>query len=273
VSDVQVSIDPGLAGKAALVVGTGEGMGQAIVAALASAGAKVACVDLDGAAAEAAAKIAEAAGTDAISRQVDATDLEQVEGAVAAAQEAFGSIDVVVNVVGDGLAGTRLLDTEEADWNRVFALCLQTATNAAKAGIGPVADQGRGGSFVFISSIGGLTGLPGQAPYSAAKAGLNSFVRTLALEYGMEGIRFNTVAPGFIITPEIERISTPEHRAEQERLIPLRRGGRPEDVARAVLFLASDLGSYVSGQTLVVDGAVTAKYQLPAFWATWEDEG
>ena len=108
------------------------------------------------------------------------------------------------------------------------------------------------------------------APYSAAKAGLISLVKTLALEYGMEGIRFNAVAPGIVYTPEIARISSPEHRAEQEKLIPLRRMGRPEDIAKAILFLVSDLGGYVTGQTLAVDGGATAKYQLPAFWAEWD---
>ena len=272
-SEQAVSIDPGLAGKAALVIGTGAGMGQATVAALAAAGTRVACFDLDPEAATGAAEVAGAAGVETLTLTGDATDPDAVAGAVEKAREAFGGIDVIVNVVGDGGVGDRLLDTDQAAWDRVFAMCLQTAVNAVKGGAPAMIDQGRGGSFVFISSIGGLQGLPGQSHYSAAKSALMTLVKTLALEYGMEGIRFNAVAPGFIVTPEIERISTPEHRAEQERLIPLRRAGRPEDVARAILFLASDLSSYVSGQTLVVDGAVTAKYQLPAFWATWENEG
>lgn len=267
-----VSIDLGLAGKAALVVGTGAGMGQATVEALATAGAAVSCFDLDPAAAEEAAKAAAGLGVKARAQTGDATDPGDVTAAVAATREAFGAVDVIVNVVGDGGVGDRLLDTDQAAWDRVFDMCLQTAVNAVKAGAPAMIDQGRGGSFVFISSIGGLSGLPGQSHYSAAKSALMTLVKTLALEYGMEGIRFNAVAPGFIVTPEIDRISTPEHRAEQERLIPLRRAGRPDDVAKAILFLASDLSSYVSGQTLVVDGAVTAKYQLPAFWATWEDE-
>lgn len=271
-SEQGVSIDLGLAGKSVLVVGTGGGMGQATVAALAAAGARVACLDIDADAAAEAVRIAEGAGAEALARTGDATDPDQVAAAVAATREAFGGIDVLVNVVGDGGVGHRLLDTDQAAWDRVFAMCLSTAVNAVKAAAPAMIEGGRGGSFVFISSIGGLSGLPGQSHYSAAKSALMTLVKTLALEYGMEGIRFNAVAPGFIYTPEIDRISTAEHRAEQERLIPLRRAGRPEDVARAILFLASDLASYVSGQTLVVDGAVTAKYQLPAFWATWEDE-
>lgn len=266
----RATVDLGLSDKVALVVGTGPGMGQATVAALASAGASVSCFDLDEAASAAAATIVEAAGVAALSLSGDATDLSQVERAVAETRRVLGSIDVVVNVVGDGAAGARLLDTDAAVWNRVFELCLQPAVNAVRAAVGPMIEQRRGGSITFISSIGGLSGLPGQAPYSAAKAGLNSLVKTLALEYGMEGIRFNAVAPGIIRTPEIERISTPEHLAEQERLVPLRRMGRPDDVGRAILFLASDLAGYVTGQTLAVDGGVTGKYQLPAFWADWE---
>jgi NAD(P)-dependent dehydrogenase (short-subunit alcohol dehydrogenase family) len=260
-----------LDGKAALVVGTGDGMGQATVAALAAAGADVACLDLDPDAASAAAAIAAGAGRRSLAATGDATRAQDVAAAVAEAREAFGAIDVVVGVVGDGAKkGVRLLDTDEAAWDRIVEICLKPAVNAVRAAVGPMIEQGCGGAFVFISSIGGLSGLPGQAPYSAAKAGLMSLVRTLALEYGMEGIRFNAVAPGIIHTPEIDRISTPEHRAAQERLVPLRRMGRPEDVARAILFLASDLGGYVTGQTLAVDGGVTAKYQLPAFWADWE---
>lgn len=266
------TVDLGLAGKVALVVGTGSGMGGATVRTLASAGAHVACFDLDEAAAATAAQVVTAQGGRAIGLAGDATDAGDVERAVAEVQRQLGGIDTVVSVVGNGTAGMRLLDTDDAAWDTTFALCLKPAVNAVRAAVGPMTEQGRGGAFAFISSIGGLSGLPGQAPYSAAKAGLMSLVKTLALEYGMEGIRFNAVAPGIIRTPEIDRISTPEHRASQERLVPLRRMGTPDDVARALLFLVSDLGAYVTGQTLAVDGGVTAKYQLPAFWAAWEQD-
>ena len=269
-SEQRGSVDLGLVDKVALVIGTGGGMGQATVTALAGAGAHVACFDLDEAAAAAAVKIAETAGGKSLSLTGDASNREHVARAVADTRRVFGSIDVVVSVVGDGTKGERLLDTDDAVWNRTFDMCLKTARNAVQAAAGPMIEQGRGGSFAFIASIGGISGLPGQAPYSAAKAGLMSLVKTLALEYGMEKIRFNAVAPGIIHTPEIARISTPEHRAEAERNIPLRRMGRPDDVAKAILFLVSDLGSYVTGQTLAVDGGVTAKYQLPAFWAEWD---
>lgn len=266
------TIDLGLSGKVALVIGTGSGMGGATVRALADAGAHVACLDLDEAAAATAAQAVTDAGGRAIGLAGDATDATDVERAVAETQRRLGGIDTVVSVVGNGTAGTRLLDTDDATWDRTFELCLKPAVNAVRAAVGPMTEQGRGGAFAFISSIGGLSGLPGQAPYSAAKAGLMSMVKTLALEYGMEGIRFNAVAPGIIHTPEIDKISTPEHRAAQEKLVPLRRMGTPDDVARALLFLVSDLGAYVTGQTLAVDGGVTAKYQLPAFWAEWEQD-
>jgi 3-oxoacyl-[acyl-carrier protein] reductase len=264
------TLDLGLAKKVALVIGTGSGMGQATVAALAEAGAFVGCFDLDEAAAAAAAKIVKTAGGNSLSLTGDATNREHIEQAVADTKRTFGSIDVVVTVVGGGTKGDRLLDTDDGVWNRTFDICLKPAVYAVQAAAGHMIEQGRGGSFAFISSIGGISGLPGQAPYSAAKAGLISLVKTLALEYGMEKIRFNAVAPGIIYTPEIAKISTPTHRAEQEKLVPLRRMGRPEDVAKAILFLVSELGSYVTGQTLAVDGGVTAKYQLPAFWADWD---
>jgi NAD(P)-dependent dehydrogenase (short-subunit alcohol dehydrogenase family) len=264
------TVDLGLAEKVALVIGTGSGMGQASVTALAGAGAHVSCFDIDETAAAAAATIVDGAGRRSLSLTGDATNREQVEQAVADTKDSLGSIDVVVTVVGGGTEGARLLDTDDGVWNRTFDICLKPAVYSVQAAAGRMIEQGRGGSFAFISSIGGMSGLPGQAPYSAAKAGLMSLVKTLALEYGMERIRFNAVAPGIVYTPEIARISRPEHRAEQERLVPLRRMGRPEDVAKAILFLVSELGGYVTGQTLAVDGGVTAKYQLPAFWADWE---
>jgi NAD(P)-dependent dehydrogenase (short-subunit alcohol dehydrogenase family) len=266
-------VDLGLTGKVALVIGTGNGMGQASVAALAQAGADVACFDLDSDAASAAVRIVEQAGRSAVGLTGDATRGEDVASAVEETRRVLGSIDVVVGVVGDGAKkGVRLQDTDEETWDRIVRVCTKPAVHAVRSAVGPMIEQGGGGSFVFISSIGGLSGLPGQAPYSAAKAGLMSLVKTLALEYGMEGIRFNAVAPGIIHTPEIDRISTPEHLATQTKQVPMRRMGRPEDVAKAILFLASDLGSYVSGQTLAVDGGVTAKYQMPAFWADWEQD-
>ena len=263
-------VDLGLGGKAALVIGTGSGMGQATVGALAGAGARVVCFDRDAAAVSAAVGLVESVGGGSLGLTGDATDPEQVRGAVAETKRVFGSVDVVVGVVGDGTAGARLLDTDDGVWDATFDICLKPAVHVVRAAVGEMVEQGRGGSFAFIASIGGISGLPGQAPYSAAKAGLMSLVKTLALEYGMEGIRFNAVAPGIILTPEIARISTPEDRAVQEKLVPLRRMGRPEDVAKAILFLVSDLGGYVTGQTLSVDGGVTAKYQMPAFWAEWE---
>jgi NAD(P)-dependent dehydrogenase (short-subunit alcohol dehydrogenase family) len=267
-----VTVDLGLVDKVALVVGTGPGMGQATVAALAGAGAHVSCFDLDESAASTAAKVVDGAGRKSLSLQGDALKREDVKRAVDETKRTFGSIDVVVSVVGDGSKGDRLLETDDAVWNRVFDMCLRPGVHVVQSAVPHMIEQGRGGAFAFISSIGGISGLPGQAPYSAAKAGLMSLVKTLALEYGMERIRFNAVAPGIILTPEIERISTAEHRAAQEKLVPFRRMGRPDDVAKAILFMVSDLASYVTGQTLSVDGGVTAKYQLPAFWAEWEQD-
>jgi 3-oxoacyl-[acyl-carrier protein] reductase len=264
------TVDLGLAGKSALVIGTGSGMGQATVTALAGAGAHVACFDISQDAASEASRLVEAAGRTSLSLSGDATKRDDVAQAVAATVEALGSIDIVVSVVGDGTKGDRLLETDDAVWERVFDMCLKTGRNAAQTAVPRMIEQGRGGAFAFISSIGGISGLPGQSPYSAAKAGLISLVKTLALEYGMERIRFNAVAPGIVQTPEIERISSAEVLDEAARNIPLRRVGRPDDIAKAILFLVSDLGGYVTGQTLSVDGGVTAKYQLPAFWATWD---
>ena len=266
------TVDLGLAGKAALVVGTGGGIGGATVAALAGAGASIACLDIHDSAAAAAADVAAAAGARSIALTADATQADQVAEAVEATIAAFGSIDIVVTVVGHAITGSRVGDTAEEAWKSTVDICLNPAYHAVHAAVGHMMTKGQGGAFVFISSIGGVTGLPGQAPYSAAKAGLMSLVKTLALEYGMESIRFNTVAPGIIATPEMATVTTPEQRAERGRTVPMRRMGDPEDVAKVVLFLASDLAGYVTGQTVVVDGGVTSKYQVPVFWASWETD-
>jgi NAD(P)-dependent dehydrogenase (short-subunit alcohol dehydrogenase family) len=117
-----------------------------------------------------------------------------------------------------------------------------------------------GGTMVFIASVSGLSAAPMHAAYGAAKAGLMAYVQTLAVELAPHGIRANAVAPGTILTPRMDAIYTDEQRAANTAVIPLGRMGRPADIAGAALFLTSDLSSFVSGRTLVVDGAVDAKF-------------
>ena len=239
-----------LGGKVALVTGSTRGIGLAIARALHAAGAKVAIVGRDQAR---AAAVAAELGQHAAGFACDVADGAQVEGAIAAAESALGPIDVLVNNAGltrDNI----LLRLTEADWDAVLDANLKGAFHTTKAVIKGMMKR-RAGRIVNITSIVGLTGNKGQANYAASKAGLIGFTKSVAKEYASRGILVNCVAPGFIETdmtaalPDAARASLLED-------IALGRLGRPEDVAGAVLFLASDLAAYVTGQVLVVDGGM-----------------
>jgi len=239
-----------LSGKVALVTGSTRGIGLAIARALHAAGAKVAIVGRDQAR---AAAVAAELGQHAAGFACDVADGAQVEAAIAAAESALGPIDVLVNNAGltrDNI----LLRLTEADWDAVLDANLKGAFHTTKAVIKGMMKR-RAGRIVNITSIVGLTGNKGQANYAASKAGLIGFTKSVAKEYASRGILVNCVAPGFIETdmtaalPDAARASLLED-------IALGRLGRPEDVAGAVLFLASDLAAYVTGQVLVVDGGM-----------------
>jgi 3-oxoacyl-[acyl-carrier protein] reductase len=239
-----------LSGKVALVTGSTRGIGLAIARALHAAGAKVAIVGREQAR---AAAVAAELGQHAAGFACDVADGAQVEAAIAAAESALGPIDVLVNNAGltrDNI----LLRLTEADWDAVLDANLKGAFHTTKAVIKGMMKR-RAGRIVNITSIVGLTGNKGQANYAASKAGLIGFTKSVAKEYASRGILVNCVAPGFIETdmtaalPDAARASLLED-------IALGRLGRPEDVAGAVLFLASDLAAYVTGQVLVVDGGM-----------------
>ena len=242
------SID--LTGKVTFVTGSTRGIGLAIARALYAAGAKVAIVGRDLAR---AAAVAAELGNRAAGFACDVADGAQVEAAIAAAESALGPIDLLVNNAGltrDNI----LLRLTDADWDAVLDANLKGAFHTSRTVIKGMMKR-RAGRIVNITSIVGLTGNKGQANYAASKAGLIGFTKSVAKEYASRGILVNCVAPGFIETdmtaalPDAARASLLED-------IPLGRLGRPEDVAGAVLFLASDLAAYVTGQVLVVDGGM-----------------
>ncbi len=243
-----------LDGKKALVTGASRGIGRAVALKLASEGAKVA-INFAGstAKAEAVKQEIEANGGEAILVQADVSDAEAVETMVTKVQEAFGTIDILVNNAGitrDGL----LMRMKEEDFDAVINTNLKGVFHVTKV-VSKLMMKKRTGRIVNMASVVGLTGNAGQTNYAAAKAGVIGFTKSAARELAGRGITVNAVAPGFIHTDMTDAM--PE-KAKDATLatIPLKRIGEPEDIANAVLFLASDYASYITGQVLAIDGGM-----------------
>jgi NAD(P)-dependent dehydrogenase (short-subunit alcohol dehydrogenase family) len=243
-----------LDGRGVAIIGAGQGIGRQAAHAAAAVGAKVACIDFD---AGRAADVAEETGGVAVSG--DATKPEDMERMLAEAQDRVGKLHAVVDILGMPRY-VSLLKTTDEDWDFQVDITLKQAFYALRAGGRLLAENG-GGALAFVSSIS-ANSAPNHAPYGAAKAGLNSMIKSAAVELGRKGIRVNAVAPGVTWTPRISGRLTPEARATAEASIPLRRVGQPSDIASALLFIISDLASYITGQTLVVDGGGSCTYPL-----------
>jgi 3-oxoacyl-[acyl-carrier protein] reductase len=243
-----VTID--LSGKTAFVTGSTRGIGLAIAKSLHGAGAKVAVVGRD---ADRARSVAAGLGERAAGVGCDVAQAHQVDAAVAAAESALGPIDILVNNAGltrDNI----LLRLSDADWDTVLDANLKGAFHTMRATIKGMMKR-RSGRIINITSIVGLIGNQGQANYAASKAGLIGLTKSIAKEYASRNILVNCIAPGFIET-DMTHALPDEARASLLEEIALGRLGRPEDVAGTVLFLASDLASYITGQVLVVDGGM-----------------
>jgi NAD(P)-dependent dehydrogenase (short-subunit alcohol dehydrogenase family) len=250
-------IDLGLTGKHVFVVGVGSGIGGACVRAFAAAGAVVSCFDLDASAAEAAAG---AIGEQGRAFTGDACRLGDLRAALDAATLELGALEVAVDVIGETRWG-RTIELDDETWDESFDLVLRHFFNLARVAGRDLTEQGRG-SLIAIASLSGLRSAPLHGAYGAAKAGLMSLVRTLAMELGGRGVRVNSVAPGAVLTPRVEAMMSADRRAASAENIPLGRFASPDDIANAVLFLASDLAAYITGQTLIVDGGATAQFPL-----------
>jgi len=234
-----------LTGKVALVTGATRGIGRAIALKFASEGADVAFTyRSQHEAADSLVKEIEALGRKSRGFSADAADFDSAHEVVAQVHKEFGRIDILVNNAGitkDGL----MMRMDEAQWDSVIDTNLKSAFNFTHA-CTPVMARQRGGSIINMSSVVGLSGNAGQCNYSASKAGLVGLAKSIAKEMGSRGIRANCIAPGFIAT-DMTGTLPEDVRKEWEKQIPLRRGGRPEDVANVALFLASDMSAYVTG--------------------------
>ncbi len=245
-----------LDGRRFVVLGAGQGIGRQAAHALAQVGARIACVDIEK---DRAAQVA--AETSGIALTGDATRRDEAARLLAEAGDGLGGIDGMVDIIGMARYA-RLLELSDDDWDWHFDIVLRHAYLAMQL-YGRVLADGGGGAMVFVASVSGITSAPSHAAYGAAKAGLMSLVRTGAVELGPAGVRVNAVAPGVVWTPRIAEFLGDEGRARNEANTPLRRIAQPSDIAAVILFLASDLASYVSGHTLVVDGGVGAKFPYP----------
>ena len=243
-----------LDGKRFVVVGAGQGIGRQTSHALASVGAKLLCVDNRE---DLAKEIADE--VNGVPFVADATKREDADAAVAACVSEFGGIDGMVDIVGMARYGDAV-DTSDEDWNWTFDMVLRHAYVFSQAAAKAMTD---GGAMVFVASVSGISSAPRHAAYGAAKAGLMSWVRSLAVELGSKNIRVNAVAPGVVWTPRISQLLGEKGREGQSRNAPLGRVALPQDIASGILFMASDLASYVTGQTLVVDGGVAVKFPYP----------
>jgi len=258
---MSTSLDFGLRGKTALVVGAGRGIGRACALALVEAGARVACFDNDAERANAVVGECRAAGGTALGLAGEARRREHVESAVEETEAELGPLDVAIDVVGEA-RWARALEMTDTDWDESFDFVLRHFFYLAQAAGRRMVAAGKGGAIVSIASVSGLFAAPQHAAYGAAKAGLMALTKTLAIELASAGVRVNAVAPGAVLTPRLVAATTPERRAETAAAVPLGRIAEPEEVARAALFLASDLASYVTGQTLMVDGGASVKFPL-----------
>lgn len=243
-----------LTGKVALVTGASRGIGRAIALHLAESGADVA-VNYAGSeqAAQEVVALIEAMGRKAVKLRADVSGSQEAEDLIKQTLEAFGKIDILVNNAGitrDNL----IMRMKEEEFDQVIATNLKGVFNCIKAVTRPMMKQ-RSGRIINISSVVGVLGNPGQANYVAAKAGVIGLTKATARELSSRGITVNAVAPGFIETDMTDKLSA-ELREGMLAQIPLARLGQPEEIAKAVRFLASDDASYMTGQTLHVDGGM-----------------
>jgi len=264
-----------LSGKVAIITGGANGIGRATADLFAREGARVVVADRDGAAGEAAVAAIRAAGGEALFVPTDVSRDADVAALVQRTLDRYGGVHVLVNAAGIDVQGS-VVDTEPERWQRVLDVNLASVYRACRSAI-PAMMRGGGGSIVNIASIQGMYGWPHYAAYAASKAGIVGLTRQIVVDYADHGIRCNAISPGAIETqlsansarleptfaddPGAPTVAAPVVSAPLTAPSPLLRAGRPEDVAYAALFLASDEARHVNGHNLVVDGGATARIE------------
>jgi NAD(P)-dependent dehydrogenase (short-subunit alcohol dehydrogenase family) len=257
----EAGLGPRLAGKVAFITGAGMGMGREAAILFARHGAKIGVADINKAAAEETVALVEEAGGQAVALAGDVAVEADVERMIAETVRRFGGLHILYNNAGV-LWKDRdrsVLETDDTQWNRVMAINLKSVFWVTKHGI-PHLKRAGGGSIVNVGSVSALAGFTrAQDAYTAAKGGLISLTKSLAIQFGQDGIRCNIIHPGIVDTPLQAPYLTDELRKEFRSGIPLGRIAQPREIAFAALFLASDESSFVTGAELVVDGGFIAQ--------------
>ena len=239
--------------RVAIVTGGAGGIGGAIVQRFAREGAKLAIADINSEAAKARVKEVADRGTDAVAIPSDVTNKQSVQDMVKTTLDRWGTVDILVNVAG-GAQRKNVVDITAEEWDRVVNMNLKSVFLCCQAVL-PTMLKAKYGKIVSISSIYGFAGNATRSSYAAAKAGVAVFTKSLALEHVKDGININAIAPGRIATPAVRGHYSDDEWAAAEAQIPVGGAGKPEDIASAANFLVQDENSYITGQTLHVNGA------------------